>query len=469
MKFPKTANKRQCTPHRPTCLMDLPMELHFHIRDELLGDPDVEFRQLRKLRLVCRIFYYLWSPIVSSNMVLFQSGVATSIRSLRYLVHHECKKPTYKTITINDWHHLPTDMERLYCSKWQITRRIKALLRVVRTKHHMIILPKKLDLPNVRCVRLYIPHEDRWTTSRKINIVLAVTQLRELELSFSRDTDVEYVLRSLRPLSGLHKLTLINAFAHPYHIRCLSEFIPLHENLTHFNCNLNPEFPLDLSSLLRYVPIDKPLILHHVSLRGMYRNFRALLPHAQALSSFEIYSTAPNEWCAVFSQANVFPPAITVEWVDQELATYLGNHPGIISLTISARDPSERPAFQDTSLIKLILSQHTTTLQYLSLRTEVIDSVLHTIPGQKRFLKWAGNLREIVLVSSALPIHQRHNPIVREQHVFNVISRLNSSLTVVVKTLQRAIFLLCVVFCRTSTDPLVRSLDGRLVYEKWSR
>ncbi|KIL65335.1 hypothetical protein M378DRAFT_538548 [Amanita muscaria Koide BX008] len=189
-----SANARGGDELRKSHILELPMELLLHIRDQLLDDSDVTPGELRSLRLVCKSFNVILAPVVMTNMILFPSPLFSQsrhdvIHHLHCLVHHKCNTTTYTTLTIRNWHRLDLGIDHLTTGVrqvWQgpkiwrfwaffyivpaifiilfflvmdylvhpriIPRHVKAIFGTIRARYYITLLPRKLDLPNVRVV-----------------------------------------------------------------------------------------------------------------------------------------------------------------------------------------------------------------------------------------------------------------------------------------------------------------------------
>ncbi|KAM6488963.1 hypothetical protein JOM56_015599 [Amanita muscaria] len=396
-------------------LMQLPLELHICIRDQLLIDPDSTFEELRRLRLVCKTFNDIWSPIVMpTNMVLFQTNDTDhALAQLRQIVHGKSNASAlaaYTTLTIQNLCCVDTKPDRWYSNARRLReqgRIIAALQRIItmqdivfdiclliflifaiiplilrilylpllpfkaisyikraipkfRARYYMALLPRKLEMRNIRHVKLLLNNDSDWVIYHSTRILLSLPHVTELELGLADTTDVEYLVRCLEPLKGLHKLTVLPNW--------LIRWSP---------------------SVLRH----KPLKLHHLSSSRGCTNFDALMPHIRSLTSVEFRDTESNRWCISFSRAKLFPPIIKVKLLDQELVTFIRGHPGLVSLTIGAGSTIRGT---DSSLCKA-LRYHSETLQHLFFKSEVLAFVLQNVENEAEFLLSTGNLRELVL------------------------------------------------------------------------
>ncbi|KIL65357.1 hypothetical protein M378DRAFT_24141 [Amanita muscaria Koide BX008] len=500
-------------------LMQLPMELHICIQDQLLIDPDSTFKELRRLRLVCKTFNDIWSPILMTNMVLFQTDVTNhALAQLRQIVHGKSNASTlaaYTTLTIQNLCCVDTKPDRWYSNARRLReqgRIIAALQRIItmqdvvfdiclliflifaiiplilrilylpllpfkaisyikraipkfRARYYMALLPRKLEMRNIRHVKLLLNNDSDWAIYRSTRILLSLPHVTELELGLADTTDVEYLVRCLEPLKGLHKLTVLPNWLvrwSPSVLGCIASLISSNENLTHFDWQ--PFISPDFSALFCDVPTHKPLKLHHLSSSRGCTNFDALMPHIRSLTSVEFRDTGSNRWCNSFSRAKIFPPIIKVKLLDQELVTFIEGHPGLVSLTIGAGSTIRGT---DSSLCKA-LTYHSETLQHLFFKSEVLAFVLQNVENEAEFLLSTGNLRELVLETeeTLLQYQNATSRIYSERKILPVVANLSHSLTVIIRTGDKAIFFLCVAFCRNSENPLIRDLAGRIVYER---
>ncbi|KAM6495329.1 hypothetical protein JOM56_009952 [Amanita muscaria] len=460
----------------------------------------------RSLRLVCKMFDDIWASEVMVELMLFPSELAQEphhslVKCLQSLVHRKSNTTTYKTITIKNWHILDTRMDRfasalrlfwnqrpiimmiitalivvflivpvVFNQIWiyffiytmificlilvafytvllvllihpkKIPHNTRTVLNVYRARYYSALLPQRVDFPNVRLFFGYCQCD--WVIYRSARILWSLQQLTELELAISDNTDMDY----------LAKRTLIARNA----------------NSTHFNYDWRPTGVLrSLSDLFSNVPTDKPLKLHHVSLNDCCTNFEALVPHVLPLTSFTYHSSQGNTWCAAFLRAKVFPPMIKVESLDLRLVLYLRRYSGIISLSIAAATVPQGSSLQGSSLWRALM-QHEGTLRQLCLNTKLLTFLLENVENEMNFLQCTSNLHELILMNDE-KLSQYQDPsdsIRNERQLFHIIARLSHLLTVVIRAQEKGIFLLCLEFCRTSENPLIRSLVRRLVYER---
>ncbi|KAM6488947.1 hypothetical protein JOM56_015583 [Amanita muscaria] len=368
-------------------------------------------------------------------------------------------------------------------------KRIKTTLNILRVRFYVELLQRKLDLSNIRRVRLFIDSRSRnWSIHRSTSLLLSLPKLTELELCISHDTDLEYTTKCLAPLNRLHKLSLLSATGiSPPHTCCLSPLIAQNENLTHFDYDWRPNVPYDLSLLFRDVAISKPLRLRHLSLNTACMNFEAVVPHIHSLTSFEFHY-GKNMWCDTFLRADVFPTTIKVERLDAELTLFIRRHPGIVSLTISMDNPQRQPI--ETPLFDALYHQ-VNSLRHLCLTTKYLTRVLCNVDVEMSFLRCTNGLRELVLLNDEMgshiplpilfwstnstidiPFFYNYSHQIRlhqyEHQIFPIAARLDRSMTVVIRAQDLKIFHSCFEFCQTSSNPLIRDLTRRLVYEKGS-
>ncbi|KIL65360.1 hypothetical protein M378DRAFT_162307 [Amanita muscaria Koide BX008] len=512
-------------------IMQLPTELHICIRDQLLIDPDSTVKGLRPLRLVCKTFNDIWSPVLMTNMVLFQTDATDhALAQLRQIVHGKSNASTlasYTTLTIQNLCCVDTGPDR-WCSaarrlreqgiiavlQWMITTLILTLIKFItlviyfvvylvfsaltlypfiegiiflavlpfkaishikraiprfKARYYMASLPRKLNTRNIRRVRLLLDYNDSdWVIYRSTRILLSLPHFTELELGLADTTDVEYLVRCLEPLKGLHKLTVLPKRISqwpPSLLRCIAALISSNENLTHFDWR--PLIAPDFSALFCDVPTHKPLKLHHLSSSRGCANFDALIPHIRSLTSVEFGFKESNQWCISFSRAKIFPPIIKVELLDQELVTFISGHPGLVSLTIGSDSIMQGTGQRDSSLCKA-LTHHSETLKYLFFKSKTLAFILQNVENEANFQLSTGNLRELVLETEEtfLQYQNATSRIYSERQILPVVAHLSHSPTVTIRTRDKAIFFLCVAFCRNSESPLIRDLAGRIVYER---
>lgn len=491
----------------------LPTELHLRIRNELLRDPDTTFSHLKPLRLVCRVFDHVWSPIIFASIILLFSDDPVSdegIEHLRQLTDGDHSSYAFQTVTLKNWHHLntagyhfynrlknlwiedrgraliyipliiilflPVNLVEYLCHPKKIPRRFKTLSSFIRARYCANLLPRRLHLPNVCSVKL-IAHsrESRWVIYRRARVLAMLPALTELELCLPRDADMAKISKCLNPLRNLRKFTLRILFTVTYiavnrvlsNIGNFSTIIARNPNLTHLVLrSTTNNAPCDLSSLLRGVPADKPLMLEHVTIDGYCRNLDALLPHIQSLSSIDIQFMhfAMDPFYTTLERAGVFPSTITADALELDLFMYLNRHPGIVRLSIGHYG-NYATLYRDNCLPK-ILERHSGTLQYLTVRTHM----LRTSEGE-RALSACKQLRELVLTRKferphLLIMDCSYDSVDNEIRILPTVARLNRSLTVVIRAHSISAFRDCIEYCKVSNNPLVCDLAGRIVYER---
>ncbi|KAM6501862.1 hypothetical protein JOM56_001839 [Amanita muscaria] len=502
----------------PSYLVNLPMEIHFQIRDHLLRDPYTHISQLRILRLVCQLFDIIWSPVVLSNILLFSRYQTHHDRAkyLRSLVHRKGNTLSCATITLQNWDCLDTDIDCfLWDMKdyiWQIEApmlygmvplvvpfRILAspamwlgkfllgprecftkALDCIQSRFYASLLPRKAQFAHIRCVKMTVTrNQSRWTVYRSTRILSALPQLTELDLNIDLSVNLEHIAQCLKHVTSLRTFRLImwptDLLESKPRISCLRYFMARNPYLTCFA--LLPRHyggRYDLSELFLDIPPDKPLKLDHISLNGDCTNYQALIPHVQALSSFEFSGFATNDnlrlFIADFTKAKIFPPTITVEYLNLctgVLFTYLIIHPGIINLSFLAL-PYPSDYIADTDRLCSILVQHSKTLRSLKLPSSVLAGALRVSSIEMSLLRCA-NLREIVLrryhsepmgwISNTPEIYV---DIGDEKQIFPIIAHLSPLLTVGLTDILT--FRVSIKYCRTSDNALVRDLAGRLFF-----
>ncbi|KAM6495334.1 hypothetical protein JOM56_009957 [Amanita muscaria] len=502
-------------------LMELPVELHLRIRDQLRKDPDITFGELRSLRLVCKTFDAVWSAVVNTNLVLFPGGPDNLVQ-LRYLVDGKGKaySAVYKTLTIKNVRSVETEVNQWrtdvteYRNEGLFTmfrkvgtstialisnilifgitvlsglvpislliklvieapRQLRNAYNAAQLRNYVTSLPRKLNLPNVRCARLlYNNTETDWTTDLSTKILVSLQQLTELELAISDATDVDCLVRCLEPLTGLQKLSLLPSMVTSSQARSIGSLIARNKNLTHITCNWQTAQSFDLKELFCEVPATTPLKLEHVSFHGTCTNFEALLPHIQSLSSFDFHASERNTWCPALIRAKIFPPMIKVDCLDSELVLCIGAHPRIVNFTVSAYGVSV-DAYPDSiqypSLFKALV-QHTESLKYLFIHTEILPIMLQTPAERMSFLRCVINLQEMVLMHErSLAEYPDPDAVIQDEKRILPVIALGRSLTLVIRSKDKTIYTLCRQFCIASDDnPLLQDLAGRIEFEKYS-
>lgn len=478
----------------------VPMELHLRIRNELLKDPDVTYNYLKCLRLVCKLFDLLWSPVVLVNLSLFPNNLIHGFNPeyLGQLVDGK-NLHTFNTVTVKNWHYLnsglhyffkrlmklwvadrktaliqippalvlaiPVNLVIFLGAPTKITRRLQMFSTVLRARRYARTFPHKLQLPNVSCVRWNMhPHDSRWEVYWTTRFLTMVPNLTELVLRLSTDADMAYISRHLKNLHTLRKFTLQTYHPIPImprgpssRLSFFSAVIARNPNLTHLALMLSP---CDFSEMLRDIPDNKPLRLEHITINCYCRKTDALLPHIQSLSSIETrlkhveYDTIYN----MLGRTLVFPTTILADSLGEELCMYLLRHPGVINLSIGHK--SWPGSFREDYGLSKVVMRHSGTLQKLSARSYL----LLTLDAEVALLKCV-HLRELVLIRFHSRYHRVQGTIgvdESDRHVLNIAARLSRSLTVVIEQLPA--FWACVKYCRDSENPLLHDLAGRIVY-----
>ncbi|KAM6501865.1 hypothetical protein JOM56_001842, partial [Amanita muscaria] len=502
----------------PSYLVNLPMEIHFQIRDHLSRDPYTHISQLRILRLVCQLFDIIWSPVVLNNIVLFSRYQTHHDRAkyLRSLVHGKGNTLSCTTITLQNWDCLDTDIDRflwdmkyylweieapiLYGMVWLVVpfrilaspavwlgkfllgprERFRKTLGYIQSRFYASLLSRKAQLAHIRCVKMTVTaNQSRWTVYRSTRILSALPQLTELDLYIHLSVNLEHISQCLKDVTSLRTFRLImwptDLLESKPRISCLRYFMARNPYLTRFALIPRHYGGLyDLSELFLDIPPNKPLKLDHISLNGNCTNYQALIPHVQALSSFEFSGFTANGYVklfiADFTKAKIFPPTITVEYMNHctgVLFTYLRSHPGIISLSfLTVAYSSDYIA--DADRLCSILVQHSKTLRSLKMPSSVLAGALGVSSIETSLLRCA-NLREIVLRKyhvepmSCIPNGQeKYVDIGDEKQVLPIIAHLYPLLTVGFTNIL--VFRASIEYCRTSDNALVRDLAGKLFF-----
>jgi hypothetical protein len=236
---------------------------------------------------------------------------------------------------------------------------------------------------------------------RSIRMLLSLPQLTELELNVFHSPAVTYISRCLLDLCNLHKITLrivpeddsLSPQLSPQLLALLGALLVRNPNLSHLTFL---DSPINFSQLLHGV---QSLDLKHVSIDSNCSCMEALVPHLQSLHSFEYLDSCQiipgNGWCNILRKANVFPPKIKADCLDDPLLEYIHRHPGLTSLSLGWSERAEAVS----NYLSQLLAQHCETLQYLAISTHTLDQILDTISGEINFLKCT-KLREIVLIAA---------------------------------------------------------------------
>ncbi|KIL67136.1 hypothetical protein M378DRAFT_160131 [Amanita muscaria Koide BX008] len=497
----------------------LPMELHLRFRYYVLRDPYTTFEDYKSLRLVCKLFDLVWSPVVLNHIVFFPLGPGwhDDIRAqLRHLERNTNNNLSLaNTLTIKDWHNLNTGLywfvedvrqaqfsasnnlaprtvatlvrmmvalasftivpavklAKVLANPKQIPRRLKATSELHQARRFANQFPNKLSFPNVHCARLiFRALEGNWVVQHTTKILRALPQLTELELLLPAYSNMSYIARCLASVCTLRRFSVetnsyrkIEYDKRSEHLTKLEHFrlvIARNPNLTHLA--LLSDVACNLSSLFCDIPPNHPLKLEHLSLGPLFSEFKAIIPHIRSLKSFDcqVFFTPSDRW-TLLSNEDIFPPIIQASKVDSDLIAYLGRHPGIVSLSFGDVEVGVCTLFYG------VIAQHSNTLQSLAGMSRYLASSLSRISNETGLLQCT-NLREFVLYAShegclwnCCPGHNMNS----EAKIFPVIGRLSSELTVVIAN-NKQIFSKCVAYCDTSDNPLVRDLKGRIVYER---
>src|SRR3981081_3995059 len=87
-------------------------------------------------------------------------------------------------------------LENLICLIFAVSGKYSIFLHAIRVRF--------------KSFRLLLSYNDSdWAIYRSTKILLSLPSLTELELGFADTTDLEYLIRCLAQLNGLHKLTLL--------------------------------------------------------------------------------------------------------------------------------------------------------------------------------------------------------------------------------------------------------------------
>ncbi|KAF8625133.1 hypothetical protein AX17_006912 [Amanita inopinata Kibby_2008] len=251
---------KPCSAKQPSQLWStIPTELHLHIQKEvtsfcaaqLLGDPDTTMADYKPLRLVCRLYDVIWSPIVLRHILVFRKNhnVLDDLTSdprfqqLLDLLHKPERLCYTETITIDSWLWMESDGFKFFFPVFEtfllfppfgvilalmnmtvtIPYRLiqfalkptfaadllnRALSRF-RAKSHLAQLSEQPNFPNVRCVRWVTDEtKKRSMVTRMLKIFMSLPNLTELELTITQNDDCDSVATHLAQLHNLRKLSL---------------------------------------------------------------------------------------------------------------------------------------------------------------------------------------------------------------------------------------------------------------------
>lgn len=477
----------------------LPMDVHLLIRDELLKHTDTTFAHFKAYRTVCKTFDDVWSPVVLSSVSLFPllhwpTNGNNIHAQFRYLIDGPERFASTRTISIKNWHCLnsdfslteairqawkssavegvmttlallilapPVELVKFLIRPLDVPDRARKLWWTYQARRCATLLPQRLNLPNVRCARLFFrDSETKWVISRATRALLALPKLTELELCISGDANTPYMSECLTQITSLRKFTLrayavsAKSYATFYpDIESFRAVLARNPNLTHLSLLTAYEKQSDLSELLRDIPADRPLKLEYLALSNNYSPCEALLPHIRTLKSFSFCATHDIEsWCQFFTQASIFPPTIKVNFITDELFTYLSRHPGLVSLSVGDG------RLGSLSLLSKTLAHHSRTLCSLLITSQSLAIMLVVTADQDNFRKCT-NLQELVLYHHDVVGEVRH-----EKHILTEVGRLGNSLVLVLT--HKWVYSQCVRYCLKSFSFDERDLAERIIYER---
>ncbi|KAM6500161.1 hypothetical protein JOM56_003175 [Amanita muscaria] len=480
------------------------MELHLRFRYYVLRDPYTTFEDYKSLRLVCKLFDLVWSPVVLNHLVFFPLGPGwrhdDDIRlraQLRHLERNTNNNLSFaNTLTIQDWHYLNTGLywfvedvrqAQFSASNNLAPRTVATLVRMMVALASFTIVPavklaKPDALPTSFQINSVFPTfiapgglifralEGNWVVQHTTKVLRALPQLTELELLLPAYSNMSYIARCLASVCTLRRFSVeTNSYRKIEYDKCSEHLTKLEHfrlviarnpNLTHLA--LLSDVACNLFSLFCDIPPNRPLKLEHLSLGPLFSEFKAIVPHIRSLKSFDcqVFFTPSDRW-TLLSNEDIFPPIIQASKVDSDLIAYLGRHPGIVSLSFGDVEVGLCTLFYG------VIAQHSNTLQSLAGMSRYLASSLSRISNETSLLQCT-NVREFVLHAShegclwnCCPGHNMNS----EAKIFPVIGRLSSELTVVIAN-NKQIFSKCVAYCDTSDNTLVRDLKGRIVYER---
>ncbi|KIL65321.1 hypothetical protein M378DRAFT_10933 [Amanita muscaria Koide BX008] len=168
-------------------------------------------------------------------------------------------------------------------------------------------------------------------------------------------------------------------------------------------------------------------------------------------------------------QQRIFPPAVKTVHVDNQFIDYISSHPAITALSVHN--------YYDNTAGTMILetmARNGETLEYFSTCASSLCHCLAKVRNELLLLQCT-HLRQLVLRAEHVffytgtelnmpsmlltPLSDR-----RQEIGLTVIARMQRSLTLVITSIVN--FNTCVKMCQESSNPLLRDLSGRVVYER---
>ena len=311
----------------------------------------------------------------------------------------------------------------------------------------------------------------KWIISRMVKLLQRLPRLCELSLVMNKRSKLfDHLVDCFAKLHNLHKLSFRFVFVGTNSkINSIAKIIAANPNLTHLEVIYDDV--QDLAQTFKHVPADRPLKLEHLRLYRSFYNAAALAPHISCLTSIDI---ADSELLSEFLKQNIFPPTMTFWRMDQYTLKYLDRHPRIVSLTdYGCHDAST------CSTLLGILSRHSETITHLGFCHWVLFMCINQMKNELALLQCT-NLKQLLLdhrppgawriaigqsqtVSLTRSDHPCHVLNVKQEAALSIISRLPGSLTLAINDDKACVA--CTRFCSRSSNPLVRDLAKRIVFQ----
>ncbi|KAF8625132.1 hypothetical protein AX17_006911 [Amanita inopinata Kibby_2008] len=459
-------------------LLALPMELHLRIRNEVLLDPDMVMADYKPLRLVCKIFNDIWSPIVLHSIVLFPNrycrkenvALRAGFQQLVDLAHGHDRWRYTETVTMDTWDWMESDPPIQYILKsWSATYKLQVAFTRAQVKSHFAQLPKKHSLVNVRCVRWHAYAEKKhWLISRTVKLFMSLPNLTELELTITHEkhnTNSHYFATQLAQLRNLRKLSLYvicATFRYP-HSGVLDPFrkvIASNLKLTHLylgGCRDYDHPSGDFSLLMGDVPADHPLKLEHLCLYSNLINPDSLLPHIRSLKSLSRQRAVDFSGCNVWPtlcKAKIFPAAVVGSATD-DFTEYLRAHAGVVSLSFYPGRYSK-----DSNWFVKDLARHANTLEVFGMG---LTHYCYINGGSQLVFAQLSNLKRMVVYCDSWYKNCGLQVPSDICGVLRTTAQVHHQVVVVFDS--KDVFKECVAHCCASQDVLLHSLARRMVYE----
>ncbi|KIL64377.1 hypothetical protein M378DRAFT_163413 [Amanita muscaria Koide BX008] len=510
------APETKAVPANPA---ELPAEILLLIGNELLRDPGATLVDFKHLRLVCRVFDRVFASIVLSSIHAFYTSpkgkvlarchqlqaLTTGYDRLAYVeelilhswdwVFHSFSTPSSKSSGLKEvvkskvWNFVLVPagyvLWTLYIDPTAVGRQVrKRLARAQAKKVVKQIEDVSFQLPNVRRVSWW--HSKLYPDSLQsvllnLNILENLPSLTELELSLDSSHDgLEQIAISLSRLRNLQKIVIhidtTGTKSHELLLKCLKQVIAHNHNLTYLEVYLsNPydEPQVTLPDLFNETSPDTPLKLKHLRLAPyFYQITPAMRPHMHCLTSLDIcfpvyWDSHPMDtiW-QVLHEEGIQVSEIQTNRITDDMLHYLQHLRTLESLSVydTPMIGQERNREPGKSLF-LALARHANTLRRLKLEPYNWGYWYQDPEAQAALLRCT-KLEELVL-------HQGSGPSLRVTvhdiiAIARVISQIEWPVTFILEG-EPMLHTWFVQSCRRSSDPTLKDLISRIVYQqsKW--